>query len=80
MEVNDDECVCKGNWRNLVRDYGPFIGRTFIEPQTGAEYVFSGLIDGADDYYYLLYSNSTKNPTYMLSCVCDLFRELSIKD
>ena len=44
-------CVCKGNWRAIVKDYAPLIGSWFVD-DNGARHFFFGLVHGDDDYYY----------------------------
>ena len=50
-----DECICEGNWRNLVKDYDPLIGRKFRCLQDKDVYTFFGLVHANDDYYYGLW-------------------------
>ena len=45
-------CICKGNWREIVKECEPLIGRKFREDRSGNEYVFFGPVHGEDDYYY----------------------------
>ena len=71
------ECICKGNWRLLVKNYEPHFDRVFIDKETKKEYCFVGLMHGSDDYYYVLHS---KDEMIYLSCVCDLLTQYDLKD
>jgi hypothetical protein len=52
MESTDKlKCVCKGNWRLLVNEVGPSIGKQY-ESEDGKTWTFFGLVHGDDDYYY----------------------------
>ena len=48
----DESCVCKGNWRNILKRVESLIGREFLEERTGLTWHFFGLVHGDDDYYY----------------------------
>lgn len=51
-EKIDPDCVCWGNWRNILKRVEPLIGREFFEERTGLTWRFFGLVHGDDDYYY----------------------------
>jgi len=59
-------CICKGNWRNILHEARPLIHKKFSEKHTSKEFIFMGVMDGVDDYYYVMWS---KEETKLLSCV-----------
>lgn len=63
------KCICAGNWRLLVAEYGDRIGQpvTFA----GKPCHFIGLIWGEDDLYYGLREDET-GKLHCLSCVGSL--------
>jgi hypothetical protein len=60
----EGECICKGNWRHIVKETGPLIGRRFKADD--GEYVLFGIVHGDDDYYYGM---SKPGQLRLLSCV-----------
>lgn len=63
-------CVCEGNWRLILHEYRPFFGRHYIGVEgkdSGKEFVFIGLMDGEDDYYYVMWSKA--DGFRLLTCV-----------
>ncbi len=64
-DFQDTECICKDNWRFLVKEYAPLIGRQFMDNK-GQEWTFEGLVWGKDDLYYGMYR---EGDTVFLSCV-----------
>lgn len=65
QEVLDTECVCRGNWRALVKSMGPLIGEKYRD-KNGSVYTCIGLVHGKDDYYYGMYGPAGLE---LLSCV-----------
>lgn len=63
--MQDDECVCKGNWRLILKEVEHLFNSTYIG-YNGQEYTFFGLVHAGDDYYYGM---SNKNGVMLLSCV-----------
>ena len=59
-------CICKGNWRLIVKETEHLLGKRFREERSGEEFTFFGLIHGEDDYYYGMYG---KSGLRQLSCV-----------
>ena len=51
LVLHDAECICAGNWRELVKEMGPLIGQRYRD-KAGNMLVFFGLVHGDDDYYY----------------------------
>ncbi len=62
------ECVCKGNWRIILHEAEPLLGKDFTDGKS--IYRFFGLVHGTDDYYYGMYGRDGK--TSLLSCVVNL--------
>lgn len=62
---SDDGCICKGNWRILVKQYEPLIGR-MVRDHDGKEWRFYGLVHSDDDFYYGL---CRVGETILASCV-----------
>jgi len=60
-----DECICKGNWRAIVKESQPLIGKSY-KGTDGKVWTFFGVVDGADDYYYGM---NRKGKLLLLSCV-----------
>ena len=46
-----DECICRGNWRQIVQECEPLLNRKY-RTADGKEWRFFGVVHGADDYYY----------------------------
>ena len=60
-------CICLGNWRNIVKENSPFLGRKYSD-SSGNEYTFFGIVHGPDDYYYGMWE-LTMGKVSLLSCV-----------
>ncbi len=67
-DLHDDGCICRGNWRDIVREMEPLIGGRYRD-NSGNVLVFYGLVHGGNDYYY-----GMAGPTghELLSCVGSL--------
>jgi len=63
-------CICKGNWRNIVKESEPFLDRIFVD-NNGQRFRFYGIVHGSDDYYYGMY-RLADGQSVLLSCVGDL--------
>lgn len=68
----DDGCICRGNWREIVREYRHLYDKKFV--RDGKEYVFAGVVDASDDYYYLMVGTDGK--IILGSCVGALEKEV----
>jgi hypothetical protein len=51
MLATDNGCICKGNWRAIVNECRPLLGKMFTS-HDGKDFRFFGIVDGEDDYYY----------------------------
>lgn len=60
-------CICKGNWRKIVKESDPLIGKKYRDTRTGHEFIFFGVVHGGDDYYYGMWSK--EHGQRLLSCV-----------
>lgn len=69
--VLDEGCICHGNWRQLVKECEGLIGKEYVATDDGRTYVFFGLVNGGDDYYYGMLGNTTPH-LRLLSCVGSL--------
>ncbi len=69
FNFDDTNCICKGNWRNIVSESLPLLGKRFTD-ETGHEYTFYGVVHGEDDYYYGMCDDD--GCCYLLSCVGSL--------
>ena len=67
----DSECICKGNWRELVEEVQPLLDKTFLDNRSGKKYKFFGLVHGSDDYYYGLWDSDSRQ-ILLASCVGSL--------
>lgn len=67
-EAVDEGCICNGNWRAIVKEYAPHIGKTY--KRGDKTYRFFGLVHGDDDYYYGLVEVGGK--VLLSSCVGSL--------
>jgi hypothetical protein len=67
-EYDEKNCVCKGNWRSLMKQYDSMIGKNFV--MQNDIYHFFGIVHGADDYYFGM--NHELSGMQLFSCVCDL--------
>lgn len=68
----DAECICKGNWRAIVKESEPKLGRKYKadwgpDGKKDYEYTFFGIVHGSDDYYYGMVDKDNK--MRLLSCV-----------
>lgn len=54
------------NWSDLVHDWEPLIGRTYIH-EDGREFTFIGLLHGQDDFYFVMWREG--EPIRLLTCV-----------
>jgi hypothetical protein len=67
ITLEDNECICHGNWRQLVKECTPLFGRQYIDNK-GEIFYFVGLVWAEDDLYFEMYSKKTKR-TVWLTCV-----------
>ena len=63
----DSECICRGNWRSIVKRTEHLIGRMFRGKD--GDYMFYGIVHGDDDYYYGMYRDGNSR---LLSCVASI--------
>jgi len=68
MSKIDPNCICYGNWRNIIRRYEECLGNNYINLYTDTLHKFIGIMHGDDDYYYVMYNYKTKQ-SHFLSCV-----------
>jgi len=64
--MEDKDCICKGNWRQIIKESEPFFGKFYLDKE-GEVYCFVGIMCASDDYYYCLISKTGE--LKMLSCV-----------
>lgn len=68
LKEQEQDCICKCNWRWIIKETEPFFGKKYKEKRTGDVYYLSGVLHAEDDYYYAMWNPRTK--TYeLLSCV-----------
>jgi hypothetical protein len=74
----DPECICRGNWRAIVKEYAGKIGKQYR--RRGEVWTFFGLVHTNDDYYYGL--SDASHRVLLSSCVGSLedFYELAVAD
>lgn len=65
----DNECICNGNWRNIIKEIENLIGRVFLQSRDNEKYRFIGLLHADDDYYYAFEKGGK---SFLYSCVGDL--------
>lgn len=72
--MSDPDCVCQGNWRLIVKEYAPLIGRRYRRDHDGRVFTFYGIVHSDDDYYYGMWSSeSFERPEgVLLSCVSSI--------
>lgn len=68
--TGDPGCICRGNWRAIIKECEHLIGERFLS-HDGKLYYFFGVVHGDDDYYYGMSSQDGEGVT-LLSCVGDL--------
>lgn len=68
-DVCDPGCICKGNWRAIVKGCEHLIGKEFISDK-GVRYKFFGVVHAEDGYYYGM--SSTDQGLLLLSCVVSM--------
>tara|TARA_R110000823_G_scaffold201784_1_gene332655 strand:- start:21912 stop:22157 length:246 start_codon:yes stop_codon:yes gene_type:complete len=60
------DCICKGNWRLIVKEYEDLIGKMYLDSKESC-FRLSGILHAEDDYYYFM---SGMDGSYrLLSCV-----------
>jgi hypothetical protein len=59
-------CICKGNWRDIIKESEPLFQKKFIDGES-REWVFFGVVWGEDDFYYGMWRDDGK--VSLLSCV-----------
>lgn len=64
--IEDKDCICKGNWRLIVKECRSLIDKKYIS-HDNKEFYFFGVVDGEEDYYYGMYSK--EHGLRLLSCV-----------
>lgn len=57
------------NWKKLLEEYEPLIGRTFIDNFDYSEWKLFGLVHGDDDYYFGLCEVDVPFDWILVSCV-----------
>ena len=68
----DDGCICRGNWRLIVKECEALAPKSFdtagarFRDSKGDEFYFCGVVHGYEDYYYLLHGKAGMR---LLSCV-----------
>jgi hypothetical protein len=65
-EPTDEGCICVGNWRDIVKEYEPLIGREFNGD--GKRWTFFGIVHADDDYYFGM-SSYDDHTLRLLSCI-----------
>lgn len=65
QDQRDAECICRGNWRAIVKECQPLLDRQYRSPD-GNEWIFFGVVLASDDYYYGMCRNGEMR---LLSCV-----------
>ena len=61
-------CECCGNWKQILKEYKPLIGKEYIDDK-GVVYVFFGLVNEDDDYSYGMHTKEEPHKLELLSCV-----------
>jgi hypothetical protein len=61
----DAGCICRGNWRAIVKEAEPLMDRMF-RGHDGNDYCFFGVVHAKDDYYYGMHRAGALT---LLSCV-----------
>jgi hypothetical protein len=67
-EVMEEGCICKGNWRAIVKESEQDIGKQYSD-RDGKVWTFFGVVHSDDDYYYGMWREGHLN---LLSCVGSL--------
>lgn len=61
------DCICTGNWRNIIKEVEPLMGKTFIDVRNGNLWVFQGVLWVEDDFYYV-FINDNGHHKYITCC------------
>ena len=69
-KMEDTGCICKGNWRNIVKESEPLLDKLFKD-KDGVVWRFFGVVHGSDDYYYGM-NRFDDNSVLLCSCVGNL--------
>jgi hypothetical protein len=68
----DKDCICQGNWRAIIKEHEPLLGKKFeYNDSYGTYHTFVGVLHGDDDYYYVMYEIVSERCKF-LSCVGSL--------
>ena len=62
-----NECICVGNFRQIVKESEPFFDKIFVD-SNGVEWRFYGVVWSNDDLYYGM-SSCITHAHKLLSCV-----------
>lgn len=68
--MSNSKCICEGNWRNIIKESDPLLGKKFFDSYTKRVYKFVGVVWAEDDYYYLMRDQESPNPKYVWSTCC----------
>jgi hypothetical protein len=68
--MENNECICEGNWRNIIKDCEHLIREIFIDENDDA-FRLIGVLHGHDDYYYAMIELET-GQLQLYSCVLNL--------
>lgn len=63
-------CICEGNWRNIIKESEPLIGKKFYSKYRKKLYTFVGVVWAEDDYYYLMYDQEVPEEQYIWITCC----------
>lgn len=66
--MEDKGCICKGNWRKIIKDCESLFGKKFKD-SNDLIYRFIGVMHGDDDYYYCMWRYDDLR---LLSCVSSI--------
>ena len=67
--TEDKGCICKGNWREIVKECEPLFGKSYKD-RRGKIYQLFGVVHADDDYYYGLMDKSGR--LVLATCVGSL--------
>jgi hypothetical protein len=68
--MTDPGCICKGNWREIVKECEPLFGKVYKKDGDERSYTLFGVVHADDDYYYGMVA--TDGTLALLTCVCSI--------
>jgi hypothetical protein len=57
MSLENKECICEGNFREIIKDTEPLFDKEFVDSNDNT-FILSGILYASEDFYYCMWSSS----------------------